>query len=78
MLDAFPRHVGDVQQAVDAAQIDERAVVGQVLDDTLDGVAFLQARKQRLALGAVLFLNHGTSRHNDVVAPLIELDHFEF
>jgi hypothetical protein len=27
------RHVGDVEQAVDAAQIDERAVVGDVLDD---------------------------------------------
>ena len=26
------RHVGDVQQAVDAAEVDERAVVGQVLD----------------------------------------------
>jgi hypothetical protein len=28
MLDALPRHVGDVQQAVDATEIHERAVVG--------------------------------------------------
>jgi hypothetical protein len=27
------RHVGDVQQAVDAAEIDERTVIGDVLDD---------------------------------------------
>ena len=33
MADAAPRHVGDVQQAVDAAEVDERAVVGDVLDD---------------------------------------------
>jgi len=32
MLDALPRHVRDVQQAVDTAEVDERAVVGQVLD----------------------------------------------
>ena len=32
MLDALPRHVGDVQQAVDAAEVHERAVVGEVLD----------------------------------------------
>src|SRR5690606_24995641 len=36
MLDALPGHVGDVQQAVHAAQVDECAVVGEVLDDTLD------------------------------------------
>src|SRR5579862_6415158 len=42
MLDALPRHVGDVQQAVDAAQVDERAVVGEVLDRTAHYRAFLQ------------------------------------
>ena len=36
MLDALPRHVGDVQQAVDATEIHERAVVGEVLDGALD------------------------------------------
>src|SRR5690606_5224425 len=36
MLDALPGHVGDVQQAVHAAQIHERAVICEVLDDTLD------------------------------------------
>ena len=42
MLDAFPGHVGDVQQAIDAAEVDERAVVGEILDDAFDGPAFLQ------------------------------------
>src|SRR5262249_3398847 len=33
VADAVPAHVGDVEQAVDAAQIHERAEVGDVLDD---------------------------------------------
>ncbi len=36
MLDALPGHVGDVQQAIDATQVNEGAVVGEVLDRTLD------------------------------------------
>ena len=39
MVDAAPAHVGDVQQAVDAAQVDERAEVGDVLDDALAELA---------------------------------------
>ena len=37
MIDAPPGDVGDVQQAVDAAQIDEGAVIGDVLDDARRG-----------------------------------------
>ena len=43
MVDAPPGHVGDVQEAVDAAQIDEGAVIGDVLDDTVDHLALLEA-----------------------------------
>src|SRR5690554_3148285 len=57
MLHALPRHVGDVQQAVDAAEIDERTVVGQVLDDALQHRAFLERLEQLLALGTVLLLD---------------------
>jgi hypothetical protein len=53
VLDALPGHVRDVQQAVDAAEVDEGTVVGEVLDHALDRLAFLQARQQRFALVAV-------------------------
>jgi hypothetical protein len=46
MLNALPSHVGDVQQAVNTTQIYECTVVGQVLDDTLDFLAFLQVSQQ--------------------------------
>ena len=36
MVDTAPRHVGDVQQTVDATEVNERAVVGDVLDDALE------------------------------------------
>src|SRR5690606_6188360 len=50
MRDALPRHVGDVQQAVDAAQVDERTVVGDVLDDAFADFALLQLADQLGAL----------------------------
>ena len=74
MFDPLPGHVGDVQQAVDAAEIHESAVVGQVLDDTLDDVAFLQLLEQRLALRGVFLFDDGAPRDDHVVAPLVELD----
>ena len=78
MLDALPRHVGDVQQSIDAAQIHERAVVGEVLDHTLDRRALLQIVQQRGTLGAVFLLDDSAARDHHVVALLIELDDLEF
>ena len=42
MLDALPGHVGNVQKSIDAAQIDECAVVGEIFDHALDGCALLK------------------------------------
>ncbi len=77
MLDALPGHVGDVQQAIDAAEVDERTVVGEVLDRTLHHRAFLQVVHQRAALGGEFLLHDGAARHNHVVALLVELDDLE-
>jgi hypothetical protein len=77
MLDALPRHVRDVQQAVDAAEVDERTVVGEVLDHALDDRAFLQLVEQLAALGAVFLLDDRAARDDDVVALLVELDDLE-
>src|SRR5690606_15710809 len=41
VVDTPPGHVGDVQQAVDAAEVDERTVIGDVLDQTLDDLTLL-------------------------------------
>src|SRR5690606_19287181 len=74
---ALPGHVGDAQQAVDAAEGDEGAGVGEVLDHALDDRAFLQALQQGLALDAVLALDHRAARHHHVVAATVQLDDLE-
>ncbi len=77
MTHATPGEVGDVQQAVDAAQIDERAVVGDVLDRALDDRAFLEVLEQLGALFAHAGLDHRTAGDHDVVALAVELDDLE-
>src|SRR5262245_18419202 len=74
MPDAAPRHVGDVQEAVDAAQIDERAVVGDVLDDALEHLAFGERAERVLLLFRVLFLEQRLARQHDIAALLVHLD----
>src|SRR5690606_32605410 len=78
MLDPLPRHVSDVQQTVNAAQVNECTVVGQVLDDTLGFHTFLQGRQQRFALGAVFRFQNGTTGNDNVVALLVQLDDLGF
>ena len=42
MTNAFPAHIGDVQQTIDTAQVDERTEVGDVLDHTFADLANFQ------------------------------------
>jgi hypothetical protein len=74
MSDAAPRHVGDVEQAVDAAEIDERAVVGDVLDDALEHLALGERLERVLLLLGVLLLEERLAREDDVAALLVDLD----
>ena len=77
MIDAPPGDVGDVQQAVDAAQIDEGAVIGDVLDHAGEDLPFLQRGDQlRARLGAAL-LEHGAARDDDVAARAVHLEDLE-
>ena len=48
VVDPAPAHVGDVQQAVDAAEVDERAEVGDVLDRALADLADLDLVEELL------------------------------
>ena len=77
VIDAPPRDVGDVQQAVDTAKVDEGAVVGDVLHHAFDHLTLFQVLHQLLALlGAGLF-QHGAARHDDVAAAAIHLEDLE-
>ena len=77
MVDAAPCHVGDVQQAVDAAEVDERTVVGDVLDDAFDHLAFFEVLHDFRTLFGAALLEHGAARHHDVAAAAIHLEDLE-
>ncbi len=77
VIDPAPGDVGDMQQAVDAAEIDEGAVVGDVLDHAVDDLTLFEILHQLLALlGAGLF-QHGAARDHDVAAAAIHLQDLE-
>ena len=66
-----------MEQAVDAAEIDKRAIVGDVLDHAVDDLALFEARDDLAALlGSGLFKD-GTARYDDVAAAAIHLQDLE-
>src|SRR5690606_26246209 len=73
-VDAAPGHVGDVQQAVDPAEVDERAEVGDVLDRAGDQVALLEGGQELLALLGALLLDELAAGDDDVAAGLVDLE----
>ena len=77
VVDAPPGDVGDVQQAVDAAEVDEGAVVGDVLDHAVDDLAFLEALDELGALLGARLLEDGAARDDDVAAALVHLEDLE-
>src|SRR5262249_6335108 len=78
VADAAPAHVGDVQQAVDAAEVHEGAEVGEVLDDPLADLADLDLRQElRLHLGA-LVLDEFAAADDDIAAGLVDLEDLAF
>src|SRR5204863_2988635 len=77
MIDALVRNIGDVEQAVDPAEIDEGAVIGDVLDHALDHLALGQALDQARALLGAGFLEDRAARHDDVAAAAVHLEDLE-
>src|SRR3989440_225237 len=70
-------HVRDVEQSVHAAQIDEGAEVGDVLDDALPHLTDLQLFHEDVALGLTLGFEQHATAHHDVAASLVQLDDLE-
>src|SRR5262249_36298434 len=69
-----PAHVGDVQEAVDAAEVDEGAELGDVLDDALADLAHLDLGEQlRLQLLPPV-LEHLAAGDDEVAADMVDLE----
>ena len=77
MADAAPAHVGDVEQAVDAVEVDEGAEVGDVLDRALADVARGHLGEEFLAAFEAFLLDEFAAGEHDVLAFLVDLNHLE-
>ena len=66
-----------MQQAVHAAEVDEGAEVGDVLDDALPHLTHRQLLHQVLALVGPLVLEDHAAAHDDVPPALVQLDDLE-
>ena len=75
MADAAPAHVGDVQQAVDAAQVDERAELGDVLDHALAELADFERAEQLGLLLGPFGLDQRPAADDDVAPRVVDLQH---
>ena len=73
VLDARPGEIGDVQKAVEAAEIHEDAVVGDVLHFAGQHLAFRQRVHQRRSLGLQLFFQNCAPAHHHVAALAVQL-----
>ncbi len=78
MADAAPADVGDVQQAVYAAKIEERPEVGDVFDDTFEYLTFFEAGEDLFALFGQVAFDEGFVADHGILNLLVDLDHFEF
>ena len=75
MVDVAPGELGDVDQPVDAVEVDERAEVDDVGNLALDDLTGLEIAEDLLADLLALLLEDGAAREDDVVARAVELDH---
>ena len=77
MINPLPGNIGNVQQAVDTAQINKCAVIGDVLDNAFQHLAFGQIGHQFGTRFGAGFFQHRTTRDNDVVALRVHLQNLE-
>src|SRR5712691_2540802 len=74
VVHVLPGQLGDVHQAIHAAQVDERAEVDDGRDDALADLALLQRVQEVLADLGLRLLQPGPAGQDHVVAVLVQLD----
>src|ERR1041384_7208253 len=77
-LNAAPTHVDDVQKSVDTAEVDERAIVGDVLDHPLEHHVLFDVGKRLRLLLAGCFFENSLARNDYIAALAVQLDYADF
>src|SRR6185437_3620224 len=78
MRESSPGHVGDVQQTIEAAEIDESSVIGEILHRAGEHRTFFQVLECFGAFLSLLFFGVLLARDHDVPALFIQLDYPNF
>ncbi len=78
MGEPAPAHVGDVEQAIESAEIDEGTVVREVLDGSGEDGSFLKGGEGNRLLGVLLLFEQFLAGDDDVTALFVQLDNADF
>lgn len=74
MLNACPGKIGNMDEAVNAAQIYECTEIGESADDTLDGLAFFDVLPSCCLLGCALFNDDCLAGSNQALLMTVNFD----
>ena len=74
VLQAAPRHIGDVQKAIDTAKVDEHAEVGDVLDRAHTDLLLEELLHKAFTLLSALFFKQFAPGDDDVHSLRVNLD----
>jgi hypothetical protein len=78
MVDSTPGHVRDMKKTVNAAEIDKRPVIGEILDCSFKNITFAQGTKSISAMTVTLILKENPSRKDNIATPLVQFNNFKF
>ena len=78
MVDTAPAKVGNVDQAVNAAQVNKYTVAGDVLDGTFEDLSFFKFLDDLSFLCFKFILDEGFVRNNHILVFVVDFDHLEF
>ena len=77
VVDAAPAEVGDVDEAIHAAEVDEDAVGGDVLDNTFEHLTLLEVADNLGLLSLDLVLDESLVADDDILVFVVNLDDLE-
>ena len=78
MPDAAPTHVGNVEQAVEAVEVDESAEIGDIIDGAIADVARGHFGQELDPFVVALLFDQFAAGQDDVLAFLVDLDDLKF
>jgi hypothetical protein len=77
VVDAAPGHVGHVEEAVNAAEVNERTIFGDVLDHAVDRLTFVEVADDFGALFRTAFLEDRAAGDDDIAPATVHLEDLE-